>query len=457
MDLIASIPLIGPLLSYAIPFLLVLSVVVAVHEYGHYIVGRWCGIKAEVFSIGFGKVIWSRMDRHGTRWQLAALPLGGFVKFVGDMDPASAGSKDDSDLSPEERAQAFHNAALWRRALTVLAGPVANFLLSIIVFACIAFYQGRPSQEPVIAGYGQVEIAGFTAEELAVAGRGFEADDRVLRVGDKEIETFSDIIETLRRSNGAEIEVLVDRDGAEQTFTTTFRTPPIVIDLSTTGAAMAKGIQPGDLLLSVDGLGMGSSRDVELVMTEIEPGKEIEILIERAGEEKSFRLTPQIIERTHPESGEKVALPTMGVSLGTIGGPEPAREWLMPWDAAYFGVLKVGEIIGRTVLYINQMLFHGADTSQLSGPIGIAKVSGEAAKRGISDIIFLVGFLSTAIGFVNLLPIPVLDGGHLAFYAAEALRGRPLGESWMRYGTALGLSLVLLLMVFVTYNDILKL
>ena len=130
--------LIGPVLGWVIPFVVVLSVVVAIHELGHLMVGRWCGIRAEVYSIGFGKVLWSRMDRHGTVWQVALLPFGGYVKFLGDMDPASAGQVDDSELAPQDRAYAFHNAALWKRALTVLAGPVANFILSIIIIFGLA-------------------------------------------------------------------------------------------------------------------------------------------------------------------------------------------------------------------------------------------------------------------------------------------------------------------------------
>ena len=156
MELLNSIPLIGPILFWVLPFVIVLSIVVAIHELGHLMVGRWCGIKAEVYSIGFGKVLWSRKDKHGTVWQVALLPFGGFVKFLGDMDPASAGQVDDSEMDPAERKHAFHNAALWKRALTVLAGPVANFLLSIIIFFGIALYSGKASDEPVIAELGDL-------------------------------------------------------------------------------------------------------------------------------------------------------------------------------------------------------------------------------------------------------------------------------------------------------------
>ena len=182
MELLAQIPLIGGVLAVLVPFLFVLSIVVFVHEYGHYIVGRWVGIKAEVFSIGFGKVLWKWTDRRGTRWQVAVLPLGGFVRFVGDMDPASAGRGNDENLSPEERKAAFHNAGLLRRTLTVAAGPFANFLLSVVIFAGIVLSLGQPSNEPVIGSFGTE----------AAADVGFEVGDRVRSTPGQEVVSFGD-------------------------------------------------------------------------------------------------------------------------------------------------------------------------------------------------------------------------------------------------------------------------
>lgn len=447
MELIASIPLLGPILATVIPFLVVLSVVVFVHELGHLMVGRWCGIGAEVFSVGFGKVLWARTDSRGTRWQVAAVPLGGYVKFTGDMDPSSVGHADDSDLTPEQRAHAFHNAALWKRTLTVLAGPVANFILSILVFAALYFASGEPSDEPVI---------GSLTEQGAVETP-FQPGDRILAVDGEPVETFGAALRAMARTNGAEIPVLIVREGAEQVLDVSYATPTIIIQISPASAAANVGIMPGDSVLAIDGQQMTTARDVELAMVTIPPGKEITVDVERAGERLQFTFTPNVVERRHPDTGESVPLPTMGVSLGGTILLEPEMGWLMPWDAIYWGTLKVGEVITGTVLTIQQMLFHGADTSQLSGPIGIAKFSGQAAERGGMAFVQLIALLSTAIGFFNLLPVPVLDGGHLMFYAAEAVRGRPLGERWQQFGTMVGLSLVLLLMVFVTYNDILKL
>ncbi len=194
MELLAQIPLIGSALKFVLPFLVVLSIVVFVHEFGHYIVGRWCGIKAEVFSVGFGKPLWGWTDRRGTRWQVAVLPLGGYVRFVGDMDPASAGSVEDDELTPEERKSAFHNASLLARTLTVLAGPFTNFLLSVMIFGGILLAVGQPSNEPVI---------GPMSPE-AVRDVGLEPGDRVLSIDGIEVENFSDIIITLPRDSSGQ-------------------------------------------------------------------------------------------------------------------------------------------------------------------------------------------------------------------------------------------------------------
>ena len=183
MEFLNSIPLIGPVLYWVLPFIVVLSIVVAIHELGHLMVGRLCGIKAETYSIGFGKVLWSRVDKYGTKWQIAALPFGGFVKFLGDMDPASAGHADDDEIPAEDRKHAFHNAPLWARTLTVSAGPVANFILSLIIFFGIAFYIGQASNEPVIDGFSDDKVA----------SAGLEVGDRVLMVGETEIEDFAGV------------------------------------------------------------------------------------------------------------------------------------------------------------------------------------------------------------------------------------------------------------------------
>ena len=443
MELIGGIPLVGPVLSWTIPFLIVLSIVVAVHELGHLLVGRWCSIKAEVFSIGFGKVLWSRTDRQGTRWQVAALPLGGYVKFLGDMDPASAGKADDSEIAPEERRHAFHNAALWRRTLTVLAGPVANFLLSIVIFFALGLAAEKPSDEPVIAA-----IQADRQDDVV----GLEAGDRVLSVGGVDTATFGEVIDALSRTNGAPTEAAVERDGRVVTIEVRYVSPPVVTGLTADGAAVGAGIRPNDRLLVVAGQPVASAREVQLAIAALPAGEPVEFRVRRDGEVLDLTLTPKLRERVHPRTGELEVIPFLGISMADTG-VEPIMLPSTIGDAAEYAVLRVWRIIADTVLYIREMLFHGADTSQLSGPIGIAKHSADAASQGWLQFLFFVAFVSTAIGLLNLFPIPVLDGGHLVFYLAEAIRGKPNNETVVRYGTMAGLSLLLLLMVYVTFNN----
>ncbi|MHA1527864.1 MAG: RIP metalloprotease RseP [Alphaproteobacteria bacterium] len=447
MELLAQIPIIGGTLAIVLPFLVVLSIVVFVHEYGHYMVGRWCGIKAEVFSIGFGKVLWKWTDRRGTRWQVAVLPLGGFVRFVGDMNPASAGHADEKDLTPEERKAAFHNAGLLRRTLTVAAGPVANFLLSVVIFTGIVLSVGQPSSEPVIGSFG--------AE--AVEDVGFEVGDRVLSISGQEVETFGKILDIMARTNGEPQTAMVERGGDIRQITVRYHRVPRIQAVTPGMPAARAGMLAGDVFLSIDGEPVESYRELQLITADKRHGAEIEVVIEREGEQLVFRFVPELVERAHPATDEVVKLPTMGIHGSAMGGFEPTREMVPIYHAVPIGVAETWRIISGTMIYIGDMIFKGADTSQLGGPIRIAEISGDAAEKGFFSLVWLIAVLSTSIGLINLFPIPILDGGHLMFYAFELVRGRPVGEAWMRVGTMIGLSLVLLLMVFATYNDLVRL
>jgi len=449
MELLAQIPLIGGTLAVVVPFLVVLSIVVFVHEYGHYIVGRWCGIKAEVFSIGFGKVLWKWTDRRGTRWQVAALPLGGFVRFVGDMDPASAGRGNDENLTPEERKTAFHNAGLLRRTLTVSAGPCANFLLTVVIFTGIVLSVGQPSSDPVIGG--------FTIED--VENVGFEVGDRVLSISGREVETFNDILNIMARTSGELQEAVVERDGDVRPITVRYHRVPLIQEVTPGMPAARAGMMPGDVFVSVDGEPVTSYRALQLIAADKPHGAEIEVVIEREGEDEHlvFRFVPELVVRQHPVTDEQVLLPTLGIRGSALGGFERTREMVPIYRAVLIGATETWSIISGTMIYIGDMVFKGADTSQLGGPIRIAEISGDAAQQGFSSLVWVIAVLSTSIGLINLFPIPILDGGHLMFYAVEFVRGRPVGEVWMRVGTMIGLSLVLLLMVFATYNDLVRL
>ncbi|HUF87765.1 MAG TPA: RIP metalloprotease RseP [Thermohalobaculum sp.] len=447
MQLLAEIPFVGTVLTVVVPFLIVLGIVVFVHEFGHYIVGRLCGIKAEVFSIGFGKRLWGWTDRRGTHWQVAALPLGGYVRFVGDMDPASAGKGDDAKLSPEDRRAAFHNASLWRRTLTVAAGPLANFLLSVAIFAGILLWAGQGAKEPVIGAVNQE----------AAAEVGFAAGDRVLAIDGQPVETFVEIINILGKTSGEPTPVTVERDDQVMQITVRYRRAPLIVEVVPGMPAARAGLMPGDVILTIDGTPIGSYRDLQVVLADKPAGAPVELTVERDGRQRTFAVLPEMVDREHPVSGEIAKVPTLGVRGAALAGVEPLREPMPVHDALIGGVNETWRIISGTMIYVGDMLFQGADTSQLGGPIRIAEVSGDAAQQGFSSFVWLIAVLSTSIGLINLFPIPILDGGHLMFYVIEFLRGRPVGEAWMRVGTMIGLSLVILLMVFATYNDLLRL
>jgi regulator of sigma E protease len=445
MELLAQIPnTIFGALKIGVPFIIVLSIVVFIHEFGHYIVGRWCGIKADVFSIGFGKKLFGWTDRRGTHWQVAVLPLGGFVKFVGDMDPASAGRADEGDLTAEENRVAFHNAGLLRRALTVAAGPFANFLLSVVVFAGLSLSIGQQSNEPVIGGLGHE----------AAADIGFESGDRVLSIAGRDVESFLTIITILADLDGGLQPAVVERGGDKLQIMVHLRGAPRVTEIRPGKPAARAGLLPGDIILSVDGESINTFRELQIATIDRLPGAEMEVEVERGDERLVYRLVPEMVNRPHPITGEMAMIPTMGVSLDVLAEIAPATESMPLHLAVNVGVARTWGIISGTLIYLNDMVFMGADRSQLGGPIRIAKISSDAAEQGFSTLIYLIAVLSTSIGLINLFPIPILDGGHLMFYAFELVRGRPVGEMWMKVGTVIGLSMVLLLMVFATYNDL---
>ena len=375
------------------------------------------------------------------------MPLGGYVRFVGDMDPASAGSADDDDLTPEERRLAFHNASLLARTLTVMAGPFANFLLSMLIFAGIILALGQPSNDPVIGP--------MSAE--AVQDVGLEPGDRVLSIAGIEVNNFSDIINILNPTNGEPQSAIVERGGETRQITVRYRPAPRITQIVPGMPAARAGLLGGDVILSVDGEPINSFRDLQLITAAKPPGAEMEVEVRRDGELRVFRLVPELVEREHPSTGEIVLLPTMGINSSEFAGVAPVSEAVSIPRALQGGVTGTWRIISGTMIYISDMIFKGADTSQLGGPIRIAEISGDAAEQGFSSLIWLIAVLSTSIGLINLFPIPILDGGHLMFYAVELVRGRPVGEAWMKVGTMVGLSLVLLLMVFATYNDLVRL
>ena len=436
------IPQFGGLIWTILAFVLALSIIVAIHEYGHYIVGRWCGIKADVFSIGFGPILFSRMDRHGTRWQMAALPLGGYVKFRGDGNAASVG--DDGtleEMTPEERAQTMTGASLWRRAATVAAGPVFNFILSILLFAGMVMFLGRPTEMPTV---GQTVLLPSEMIQL-------EPGDQILSIAGNPIETFADLNNVVRDLPSVPLlpyEVL--RDGSVIEVEATPPMPARADTVQPRSAAWDIGMRPGDVILTAEGNPLYSFSDLQAVVKAADGGT-VTLTAWRDGEILDFILQPRMRDVPLPDGGfERRALIGITSSLAF----EPATVRSGPIEAISFGGQQVWSILGRSLSSLGYIITGKISTCNLSGPIGIAQTSAVAASHGAATFIGFIALLSAAVGMLNLFPIPVLDGGHLVFHAYEAVRGKPPSDNAVRILMMIGIALMGALMVFALFNDL---
>jgi regulator of sigma E protease len=361
------------LIGYVVPFLFVLTIVVFFHELGHFLVARWAGVKVLTFSLGFGPELAGFNDRHGTRWKLSAIPLGGYVKFFGDESEASTPSSEAlAGMTEEERAGSFHHKKVGPRAAIVAAGPIANFLLAIVIFTCLFMYFGKPN---TTARVDQVE-AGSAADAA-----GFLAGDVVTAIDGKQIESFPDMQQ-----------IVSTRPGELLTFT----------------------IKRGDSTLQLQGT-------------------------------PRLREMPDMFGNVHKRG-------VLGITRQSSAG-EVTTERVGPATALWLSVKKTWFVIDQTLSYVGNVFRGRADADQIGGPLRIAQLSGQVATLGVVPLLDWVALISISIGLLNLFPVPLLDGGHLLFYAAEVLRGRPLSERAQEYGFRVGLVLVLMLMVFAFYND----
>lgn len=364
----------GLILGTLVPFLFVLTVVVFVHEMGHYLVGRWCGIGVRAFSIGFGPELIGFNDRRGTRWKLSAIPLGGYVKFVGDMSATSTPSAEEmSALTDAERIVAFHAQPVWKRALTVFAGPLFNFLLTIAVFAVVFSLYGR---------------------------------------------------------------VVVD---------------PVVSQVQPDSAAAVAGFQPGDRFVSIDGESVASFGDVQRIVSG-RAGDPLSFVMRRGNTDVKLVATPKLSPQTDA-LGNSVRIGTLGV-VNTPESGNPRVVEFTPGQALMEAVKETASVVARTGQFLTRLAAGREDKCQLGGPVRIAGMAGKAAALGFGWLVQLVALLSVGIGILNLLPIPPLDGGHLMFYAAEAVKGRPVSERAMEAVYRAGFFLVLAFMGFVFWNDL---
>jgi regulator of sigma E protease len=445
MDLIAAIPFVGGFLSTVLPFLLVLAIVVFVHEYGHYIVARWCGIHSEVFSIGFGPVIWSRRDKRGTLWQVAALPLGGYVKFLGDSDGASRADPEAlSRMAPTTRARSFHGASVGRRMLTVLAGPFFNFLLTIVVFAGLMMWQGVPTERPTIG----------SIEPLPNQEQTLRPGDVLLAIEGEPVEDFGSIYTVAQgMETPGPMRFRVLRDGDELDLVAPFALPPLVFGVEPLSPASRAGLRRGDVILEADGRPLSAFEDLRQTVL-ASGGRTIPIVVWRSGETLTLEITP--LERDVEDGAggfeRRVMIGVAGASLYA-----PATETPAPWTALGAGFVRMVDVIAMSLNGLKHIILGTIGAENLQGPLGIAQISGETAAQGLISFISLIAIISTAIGMLNLFPIPVLDGGHFVAFLIEAVRGRPPSEKAMQVAMTIGLGLILLLMVFATYNDVMRL
>jgi regulator of sigma E protease len=355
-----------------VAFLAVLTVLVFVHELGHYLVARRNRVRVEVFSIGFGPELFGWNDRAGTRWKFSAIPLGGYVKMFGDSDAASSPSAALPAMTAEERAVSFHYKRLGQRAAIVAAGPIANFVFAIVLFTGLYSIVGQP----------------FTPPEVGQVKEGSAADHA--------------------------------------------------------------GIKPGDVIVRLDGRTIDRFEDVQQIVR-LNPGVAMDLVVRRDSTELPLKVTPQLTEITD-NFGNKHRIGLLGI--GRSGVEYVKRD---PVSALGYAIGETWNLTAGTLQAVGQMIIGARTTEELGGPIRIAQMSGEVASVGLVALVGFMAILSVNLGLINLFPIPVLDGGHLMFYAAEAVRGRPLGQRAQEYGFRIGLALVLTLMVFATWNDIARL
>lgn len=350
--------------DYVGPFLVVLTVLIFVHELGHYAIARYHGVRVEVFSIGLGPELFGRTDRHDTRWKVSLLPFGGYVRMFGESeaygDPYLAAS-----LSPAEREVSFSHKRLGQRAAIVAAGPIANYLFAIVALAFLLSVAGNPMP---LAAVGTV-VAGSAAERA--------------------------------------------------------------------------GLRAGDRIAAIDGIELVWFEDLRRVISS-SPGRDLTLTVERGAQRLTIR-----------------TIPDADAAVGRLGvGPDPtqvAHQRYNPFTATVMAVERTALLTWRILAYLGEVVTGTRGTEEFGGPLRIAQLSGEMAQGGWANLLFFMAALSINLGLINLFPIPLLDGGHLAFFAAEAVRGRPLTAKARDYGSRVGMILVLLLLVFATWNDLIQL
>jgi len=363
------------MLSYILPFIALIVVVVFIHEYGHYYFAKRYGVGVTDFSIGFGKEMFGWNDKSGTRWKVCVIPLGGYVKFFGDRNVYSQADNDKiiKEYSKEDQDKLFVLKPLYQRALIVFGGPLANFLLAILIFFSIYTF----------------------------AGKDF--------------------------------------------------TPAVINEVQKDSPAMVAGLKDNDIVISIDGNEVKSIMDVSKFIT-MSTDEFISFTIKRFDQELIFRVKPNLVN-SEDNLGNKINKRMIGIKLGAYNN-EVNHVKLGPSKAIYYAVNEVYYVTTSSLKYLGSMIAGNGDSSQLGGPIRIAKISGQVAEFGILPFISLMAYISISLGLINLFPIPMLDGGHLMFYGIEKILGRPLSQKTQEGFFRIGMFLLLSLMFFTTFNDL---
>lgn len=443
----------GGTATYLLPFLALISVLVFVHEWGHYIVARMCGIRVETFSIGFGKKIWSRKDKHGCEWQVAMIPLGGYVKMFGDTDPASSKFTESVKegeqiraMTPAEREEAFFSKSVGKRAAVVFAGPAINFIFAIIILTALYATVGRPVTPPVAAAV----VVGSAAETA-----GFKPNDRVISIDGEKVSRFADIQRHVAVTLGQPLTVEVERDGKVITLNNV--SPRVDMIEDRFGFRHQRG------MLGILGPGMGMSVDgIESVhwkkgdtaqLLKGRMGKNTTVLRMKAQEGMEPRdvivhLDPALNQEfLSGESNNIMLAPSLEKEVATFGVVGAIQEAL---NETWF-------VTTGTLQSLGQMIIGTRSPQELGGIIRIGAVTGDAAQAGILAFLTLGALLSINLGLINLLPIPMLDGGHLLFYAIETVKGSPVPEKIQDAALRFGFMVLIALMLFANVNDLVQL
>ncbi len=450
-------------LPYLPPIAFVLGVVIFVHELGHFLVARYYGVAVKAFSIGFGPEITGFYDSHGTRWRISWIPLGGYVMFEGDENVASMPAGDLDAIPESKRAGILHLKPLYQRAAVSAAGPVANFILAIVILFFWYMVIGKAIIEPRVAS---------VAPDSAAAAAGFKPDDLIVKIDGSEIESFDDVQRIVMLSANTPLKIAVVRDGREIVLDATPRlterkdgsssmkigllgirsSVPRVARIEAGSAAAEAGFKVGDLIVQVDKADIQSFADVRRAAVK-NPGKTIEITVERDGRPVTLRATPHVRERK-TRSGKVVKTGVLGVHMEekelAFHRQYPPRALTLALSETWFN-MKV------PFIFIQKLFLHEASGQDVGGIIRIGELAHDVAAVSPIALFHLLAVISVQIGLLNLFPIPILDGGHLLFYGIEAIRGRPLSERAIEVSFRIGFVLVIMLMLFATRNDVIHL